>query len=95
MLVCHLGDEQYAHRLPQFRDTVSPCRHEQQSYIQVDVSATLLCLCYVSVVIPPACPFPGGKALLGRDAGHSPPSSDEVKNEKELYFLSPLALAWR
>jgi hypothetical protein len=26
-------------------------------------------------------PFPGGKALLGRDADHSPQSSAEVKNE--------------
>jgi hypothetical protein len=26
-------------------------------------------------------PFPGGKARLGRDADHSPPSSAEVKYE--------------
>jgi len=26
-------------------------------------------------------PFPGGKAQLGRDAGHTPPSSAEAKNE--------------
>jgi hypothetical protein len=26
-------------------------------------------------------PFPGGKALPGRDADHSPPSSAEVVNE--------------
>jgi hypothetical protein len=26
-------------------------------------------------------PFPGAKARPGRDAGHSPPSSAEVKNE--------------
>jgi hypothetical protein len=26
-------------------------------------------------------PFPGGKALPGRDADHSPPSSAEVENE--------------
>jgi hypothetical protein len=26
-------------------------------------------------------PFPGGKAWPGRDADHSPPSSDEVKYE--------------
>jgi hypothetical protein len=25
--------------------------------------------------------FPGGKARLGRDADHSPPSSAEVENE--------------
>jgi hypothetical protein len=27
--------------------------------------------------------------LPGRDADHSPPSSAEVKNEQELYLLSP------
>jgi hypothetical protein len=36
-------------------------------------------------------PFPGGKAWPGRDADHSPPSSTEVKNELELYLLSPHA----
>jgi hypothetical protein len=36
-------------------------------------------------------PFPGGKARTGRDADHSPPSSAEVMNEYELYFLSPQA----
>jgi hypothetical protein len=40
-------------------------------------------------------PFPGDKAQPGREADHSPPSSAEVKNENELYFLSPLAPAWR
>jgi hypothetical protein len=34
-------------------------------------------------------PFPGAKARPGRDADHSPPSSAEVKNEQELYLLSP------
>jgi hypothetical protein len=34
-------------------------------------------------------PFPEGKAQQGRDADHSPPSTAEVKNEQELYFLSP------
>jgi hypothetical protein len=38
-------------------------------------------------------PFPRGKAQLGHDADHSPPSSTKFKN-KELYFLSPLAPAW-
>jgi hypothetical protein len=33
--------------------------------------------------------FLGGKARPGRDAGHSPPCSAEVKKEKELYLLSP------
>jgi hypothetical protein len=41
------------------------------------------------------CPFPGGKALPGRDSDHSPPSSAEVVNEYELYFLSPQAPPWR
>jgi hypothetical protein len=36
--------------------------------------------------------FPGGKARPGRDADHSPPSSAEVKNEQELYLLSPMCL---
>jgi hypothetical protein len=40
-------------------------------------------------------PFPGGKALHGRDADHSPPSSAEVVNEQELYLLSPQAPPWR
>jgi hypothetical protein len=35
-------------------------------------------------------PF-GGKARPKYDADHSPPSTAEVKNELELYFLSP----WR
>jgi hypothetical protein len=39
-------------------------------------------------------PFPGGKARLGRDADHSPPSSAQVVNEWELY-LSPQAPPWR
>jgi hypothetical protein len=39
--------------------------------------------------------FPGGKARPGRDADHSPPSSAEVVNEQELYFLSPQAPPWR
>jgi hypothetical protein len=34
-------------------------------------------------------PFPGAKARSGRDADHSPPSSAEVKNEWELYLVSP------
>jgi hypothetical protein len=39
--------------------------------------------------------FPGGKARPGRDADHSPPSSAEVKNEEELYLLSPHVPQWR
>jgi hypothetical protein len=37
-------------------------------------------------------PFPRGKARLGRDADHSPPSSAEVVNEEGLYLLSPKCL---
>jgi hypothetical protein len=36
-------------------------------------------------------PFPGAKARPRRDADHSPPSSADVKNEYELYLLSPCA----
>jgi hypothetical protein len=32
--------------------------------------------------------LPGDKARPSRDADHSPPSSAEVENEQELYFLS-------
>jgi hypothetical protein len=39
--------------------------------------------------------FSGGKVQPGRDADHSPPSSTEVKNEWELYFLSPHVPPWR
>jgi hypothetical protein len=39
-------------------------------------------------------PFPGNKAQPGRDADHSPPSSAKVKNEWELYLLSPQAPPW-
>jgi hypothetical protein len=34
-------------------------------------------------------PFPGAKNGPGHDADHSPPSSAEVRNEWELYLLSP------
>jgi hypothetical protein len=40
-------------------------------------------------------PFSGAKAQPGRDADHSPPSSAEVRNELELYFLSHQAPPWR
>jgi hypothetical protein len=40
-------------------------------------------------------PFAGGKVWPGRDADHSPPSSAKVKNEQELYLLSPHAPSWR
>jgi hypothetical protein len=37
----------------------------------------------------------GGKARPGREADHSPPSSAEVKYEKELYLLSSHVPPWR
>jgi hypothetical protein len=37
-------------------------------------------------------PFPGVKVWPGRDADHSLQSSAEVKNESELYLLSPWCL---
>jgi hypothetical protein len=40
-------------------------------------------------------PFTGGKARPRRDADHLLPSSAEVVNEEELYFLSPQAPPWR
>jgi hypothetical protein len=40
-------------------------------------------------------PFPGGKARPGRDDDHSPPSIAEVRNELELYLLSPQAPSCR
>jgi hypothetical protein len=60
-----------------------------------------LCVQTGSGVHPASCPmgtrgpFPGSKARPERDADHSPPSSAEVKNEKELYLLSPQAPLWR
>jgi hypothetical protein len=42
--------------------------------------------------------FRGGKARMGRDAGHSPPSSAKFKKGLELYLMSPKApprrVAW-
>jgi hypothetical protein len=57
-----------------------------------------LCVQTGSEAHPASCPmgaggpFPGGKARPGRDADHSPSSSAEVVNEKELYILSPKRL---
>jgi hypothetical protein len=56
------------------------------------------CVQTSSEVHPASCPvgtggpFPGVKAQPERNADHSPPSSVEVKNEQELYLLSPLRL---
>jgi hypothetical protein len=36
-------------------------------------------------------PYPGDKPRPWSDAGHSPPSSDKVKNKWELCLISPLA----
>jgi hypothetical protein len=66
----------------------------------VDFSS-ILCVQTGSGAHPASCPmgtgssFPGGKARLGRDADHSPPSSSEDENEYELYLLSPQAPSWR
>jgi hypothetical protein len=38
--------------------------------------------------------FPGDKAA-GREAGHSTPSSTEVKECVELYLHYPITLSWR
>jgi hypothetical protein len=49
--------------------------------------STNLCVQTSSEAHPASCtmgtggPFPGGKARLGRDADHSPSSSDEVVTE--------------
>jgi hypothetical protein len=49
--------------------------------------SSILCVQTGSGAHPASCPmgtggpFPGGKAQLGRDADHSPPSSVEVENE--------------
>jgi hypothetical protein len=57
-----------------------------------------LCVQTSSGVHPASCtmgtgyPFPGGKARPGRDADYSPPSSAEIKNEKELYTSNPKRL---
>jgi hypothetical protein len=63
--------------------------------------SSILCVQTGSGAHPVSCtmgtggPFPGGKSRPGRDADHSPPSSAEVVNEKELYPLSPQAPPWR
>jgi hypothetical protein len=64
-------------------------------------SSSDLCVQTGSGVHPASCtmgtggPFSGAKARPGRDAHHSPPSSAEVENEWELYFLSSQAPPWR
>jgi hypothetical protein len=62
--------------------------------------SSILCVQTCSGAHPASCtmgtggPFPGGKARPVRDADHSPPSSAEVRNVKELYLLSLQAPAW-
>jgi hypothetical protein len=61
-----------------------------------DFSSTL-CVQTGSGTHPASCtmctggPLPGAKARPGRDADHSHLSSAEIKNEQELYLLSPQA----
>jgi hypothetical protein len=63
--------------------------------------SSILCVHTGSGAHPAFCtmgtvgPSPGGKAQPGRDTDHLPPSSAEVKNELELYLLSPQAPSWR
>jgi hypothetical protein len=63
--------------------------------------SSILCVQTGSGAHPASCPtgtggpFPGGKDRPGRDVYHSPPSSAEVVNEKQLYLLSPQAPPWR
>jgi hypothetical protein len=60
-----------------------------------------LCVQASSGAHPASCtigtegPLPETKSRPGRDADHSPPSSAEVENEKELYLLSLQELSWR
>jgi hypothetical protein len=73
---------------------------EVRSPIGADFSSSL-CVQTGSGAHPASYPmgtggsFPGSKARPGRDANHSPPFSAEVKNEKELYLLSPHVPPWR
>jgi hypothetical protein len=55
-----------------------------------------LCVQTGSGAHPASCTMDtGDKARPGRDADHSPASSDEVVNEWELYLLFPQAPPWR
>jgi hypothetical protein len=63
--------------------------------------ASTICIQTGSGAHPASCTmgtggsFPRGKAQLGHDADHSPPSSTEGKKEWELYLLSHQAPPWR
>jgi hypothetical protein len=82
---------------------VSDCRLDDQGSIPAEAKdfSSSICVQTSSGVHPASCTmgtggsFPGAKAWPGRDADHSPPSSAEVENEKELYLLSPQAPSWR
>jgi hypothetical protein len=60
---------------------------EDRSPAGVKYFSSNLCVQTGSGAHPASCtmgtggPFPGGKALPGREADHSPPSSAEVENE--------------
>jgi hypothetical protein len=41
------------------------------------------------------CPFTWGEVWLRHVADNSPPTSDEVKKEQELYLLFPQAPPWQ
>jgi hypothetical protein len=61
-----------------------------RSPTQAEEFSSTLCVRTGSGAHPASCTMcTGGKARPGRDADHSPPSSAEVKNELELYLLSP------
>jgi hypothetical protein len=65
--------------------------------------SSILCVQTGSGAHPASCrvcargPFPGGKAQLGHDAGHSRPSSAKVVNEEPIPPLPPstsMACSW-
>jgi hypothetical protein len=66
-------------------------RQRQEIFPLTSVSRPALGSTQPPVQLVPGVLSPGGKARSGRDAGHSPLSSAEVVNERELYFLSPQA----
>jgi hypothetical protein len=58
--------------------------------------SSILCVQTGSGAHPASCtmgtggPIPGGKPRPGRDTVHLSPSNAEIKNEQELYLLSPI-----
>jgi hypothetical protein len=71
---------------------------EVRSPVGAKDSSSSICVQTGSEAHPGSCPmgtggsFPGGKARPGREADHLPPSSAEIVNEQQLYFLSPKSL---